>query len=135
LMDSKYIWYTNVSWKDAGFFNFYFLFLKGRGLHFHTSSTSSELLKRFQWILVGMEYLWSPTSVVVFQNNLHIKSLWQAYYVPFVVPLFITAISRYIVTMSIHLWNDLYLFLYIYTCIQRLIFCSHHIYFKIISTV
>jgi hypothetical protein len=28
LMDSNYIWYT---WRDAGFFNFHFLFLKGRG--------------------------------------------------------------------------------------------------------
>jgi hypothetical protein len=72
LMDSNYICYTDVSWRDAGF---YFHFFKGREreLHFHTSSTFSELLKRFQWILVEMKYMykWSPTSVVVFQNNLH----------------------------------------------------------------
>jgi hypothetical protein len=37
-------------------FYLYFLSLKGRGLHFHKSSTSSELLKQFQLILVGMKY-------------------------------------------------------------------------------
>jgi hypothetical protein len=54
LMDSNYIWYTDVS---SGFFTFYFLFLRRGGLHFHTSSTSLELLKRIQWIFVGMKYI------------------------------------------------------------------------------
>jgi hypothetical protein len=31
LMDSNYIWYTDVSWRDAGCFNFYFLFFKEEG--------------------------------------------------------------------------------------------------------
>jgi hypothetical protein len=55
LMDWNDIWCTDVSWRNAGFSIFIFFFFSRRGrveLHFHTctSSTSSELMKRFQWI-------------------------------------------------------------------------------------
>jgi hypothetical protein len=45
--------------KGCSFFSIFIFFFKrdkGGCLHFHTCSTSSELLKRFQWILVGMMY-------------------------------------------------------------------------------
>jgi hypothetical protein len=81
-MDSNYIWYTGVSWRDADEVqiwvqsDYYW-----RKLHFHTSSTSSELLKRFHW------KEWSTNDPL--QMLLYFKiTLWRAYYVPFAVLLF-----------------------------------------------
>jgi hypothetical protein len=61
LMNSNFIWYTDVSWRDAGFFfYFHFLFFKGEGVAFSYIFNFLRTAEMISMILGTNEVLMIP---------------------------------------------------------------------------